>query len=66
MAKKKLDAMKNFTVKELSQKIIDAQRSLFENKIKKSTGQLENTGMLWKTRKDIARFKTFLTQKNSK
>ncbi len=65
MAKKKLEAIKSLTVKELNQKILDAQKSLFENKIKKTTGQLENTASLWKTRKDIARLKTFLTQKSA-
>ena len=65
MAKKKLDGMKNLSVKEINQKILDAQRALFESKIKKSTGQLENTGMLWKTRKEVAQLKTFLTQKIS-
>jgi large subunit ribosomal protein L29 len=65
VAKKKLEAMKNLSVKELNQKILDAQKSMFENKIKLTTGQLENTSLLWKTRKEIARLKTFLTQKNS-
>ena len=65
MAKKKLEALKNLTTKEMSQKILDAQKSLFESKIKLSTGQLENTASLWKTRKEIARLKTFLTQKSA-
>lgn len=65
MAKKKLEAIKNLTVKELNQKILDAQKALFESKIKLTTGQLENTAMIWKTRKEIARLKTFLTQKSA-
>lgn len=65
MAKKKLEAMKNLTEKELNQKILDAQKSLFEAKIKKTTGQLENTASIWKTRKEIARMKTFATQKSA-
>ena len=63
MAKKKLEQMKNLSVKELNQKVLDAQKHLFENKIKQATGQLESTASLWKTRKEIARLKTFLTQK---
>jgi large subunit ribosomal protein L29 len=63
MAKKKLESMKNLTAKELSQKLNDNQKALFESKIKLSTGQLENTASLWKIRKEIARLKTFLTQK---
>ena len=65
MAKKKLDAMKNMSVKELGQKITENHKALFESKIKLSTGQLENTASLWKMRKEIARLKTFLTQKST-
>jgi large subunit ribosomal protein L29 len=65
MAKKKLEAIKNLTPKELNQKILEAQKTLFESKIKLTTGQLENTAMIWKTRKEIARLKTFLTQKSA-
>ena len=63
MAKKKLEALKNLSSKEMNQKIIDGRKALFESKIKLATGQLENTSVIWKTRKEIARLKTFLTQK---
>ncbi len=63
MAKKKLETLKNLSVKEMNQKILDGRKVLFESKIKLATGQLENTALLWKTRKEIARLKTFLTQK---
>jgi len=66
MAKKKIEAMKNMSEKELNQKVTEAQKALFESKIKLSTGQLENTAMIWKARKEIARLKTFLTQKSAK
>jgi large subunit ribosomal protein L29 len=66
MAKKKLEAMKNLSAKEMTQKVQEAHKSLFENRIKLSTGQLENTSLIWKARKDIARLKTFLTQKDAK
>jgi large subunit ribosomal protein L29 len=66
VAKKKLETMKSFTAKELKQKLLDSQKGLFEGKIKHATGQLENTAQLWKVRKEIARMKTFLTQKGSK
>jgi ribosomal protein L29 len=59
MAKKKLESMKNMSVKELGQKLTENQKALFESKIKLSTGQLENTASIWKTRKEIARFKNF-------
>jgi large subunit ribosomal protein L29 len=63
MAKKKLETLKNLSVKEMNQKILEGRKVLFESKIKLATGQLENTALLWKTRKEIARLKTFLTQK---
>ena len=63
MAKKKLEALKNLSVKEMNQKIAEGRKTLFESKIKLATGQLENTALMWKTRKEIARIKTFLTQK---
>jgi large subunit ribosomal protein L29 len=63
MAKKKLESLKNLSVKEMNQKILEGRKVLFESKIKLATGQLENTALLWKTRKEIARLKTFLTQK---
>ncbi len=66
MAKKKLEEMKSYSAKELAQKITEAQKNLFESKIKLSTGQLEKTGLIWTTRKEIARLKTFLTQKTAK
>ena len=65
MANKKLDALKNMSEKELIKGVADAQKSLFESKIRLATGQLENTGSLWKARKEIARMKTFLTQKTA-
>ena len=66
MGKKKLDALKGLSAKEMNQKILDSQKSLFENRIKLATGQLENTAQIWKARKEIARLKTFLTQKEAK
>ena len=65
MGKKKLESFKNMSVKELDQKVTENQKALFESKIKLSTGQLENTATIWKIRKDIARLKTFLSQKSS-
>lgn len=65
MARKKLEALKNLSQKETVQKILDGQKTLFEQKIKLSTGQLEDTSLIWKSRKEIARLKTFLTQKGT-
>ena len=66
MAKKKLEGLKNLSVKEMAQKIAENRKALFEAKIKLATGQLENTALIWKTRKEIARIKTFMAQKAAK
>jgi ribosomal protein L29 len=66
MAKKKLEVLKSLSAKEMHHKVLESQKSLFENRIKLSTGQLENTSLIWKARKEIARLKTFLTQKEAK
>lgn len=66
MAKKKLEGLKNLSVKEMAQRIAENRKALFEAKIKLATGQLENTALIWKTRKEIARIKTFMAQKAAK
>ncbi len=66
MAKKKLEGLKNLSVKEMAQKIAENRKALFEAKIKLATGQLENTALIWKIRKEIARIKTFMAQKAAK
>ena len=65
MAKKKIDSIRNLTLTELNQKITETEKELFANKVKHATGQLEKTGLLWKQRKEIARFKTLLAQKQN-
>ena len=66
MAKKKLEGLKNLSLKEMNQKISDNHKGLFEARIKLATGQLENTAIIWKLRKEIARVKTFMAQKATK
>jgi large subunit ribosomal protein L29 len=66
VAKKKLEGLKNLSVKEMAQKIAENRKALFEAKIKLATGQLENTALIWKIRKEIARIKTFMAQKAAK
>ena len=48
---------------ELDQKGRELRDELFNAKIRRSTEQLENTAMLGRLRKDIARVETVLTQK---
>lgn len=46
---------------ELLQAVQNAEHELFELKMKKATGQLENTASLWSKRKFLARLKTRVT-----
>ena len=48
---------------ELEQKGREVRGELFNAKIRHSTGQLENTALLGKLKKDVARVETLLTEK---
>lgn len=63
MARKKNQDLKNLTADELKAKVRETESSLFKNRMKFKTGQLDDVAVLWKERKNLARVKTFLTQK---
>ena len=48
---------------ELAQKATNLRGELFNARVKHATGQLEDTAMLGRLRKDIARVETVLRQK---
>jgi large subunit ribosomal protein L29 len=48
---------------ELEQKGREVRGELFNAKIRHSTGQLENTALLGKLKRDVARVETLLTEK---
>jgi len=56
--------VKDLSKDELVTKIREVELSLFQTKMKHSTGQLENTGTLWKQRKALAMMKGLLTTRN--
>lgn len=58
----KADEIKNLSIAELKQKEITLNQEIFNLKFQKSTGQLGNTSILGKTKKDLARVKTMLKQ----
>lgn len=64
MAKKKKDDLKDLTVTELTGRLRKGEVEFFEKKIQHRTGQLKDTASLWKARKEMARIKTYLTQKS--
>ena len=62
MSNKKIKELKNLSKAELLVKSREAEKNLFDARMKKKTGQLEDVNTLWRIRKDIARIKTLLTQ----
>jgi large subunit ribosomal protein L29 len=58
--------LKEQTIEELETKLAEIKKSLFSLKLQKSTGQLENPLKIRNLRKDIARIKTMLREKELK
>ncbi len=59
----KASELVELSIEELAAKSRDMRAELFNAKVKRSTGQLENTARLMLLRRDIARVETVLTQK---
>jgi large subunit ribosomal protein L29 len=62
MSNKIIKQLKNLSKDELVTKVRELEAGLFQARMKKVTGQLENTAILWKMRKDLARAKTLISQ----
>jgi len=58
--------IKEQTKEELEAKLADIKKSIFNLKFQKATGQLENPVKIRNLRKDIARIKTLLREKELK
>jgi large subunit ribosomal protein L29 len=58
----KASEIKNLSKTELKQKEIALTQEIFNLKFQRSTGQLGNTSMIAKTKKDLARVKTILKE----
>jgi large subunit ribosomal protein L29 len=61
----KVKEIRALGVNELKQKIVELNEELFRLKIRHASGQLESTVMLGRFRKDIARVKTVLKEKEA-
>jgi large subunit ribosomal protein L29 len=57
VAKKRFLELSNLSIDELATKSRELEGGLFQLKMKKTTGQLEDTASIWRTRKDLARIK---------
>jgi large subunit ribosomal protein L29 len=59
----KPEELKDLTLEELAAKSLELRGEYFNAKVKKATGQLENTAKLKLFRRDIARVETMLREK---
>jgi large subunit ribosomal protein L29 len=66
MSNKSIKELRNLTKDELLSRERTITHDLFQNRMKKVTGQLEKQHVLWKARKDIARIKGLLAEKSTK
>ncbi len=55
--------IKELSVEELEQKLIETKEELFNLRFQNATGQLDNYKRLGELRKDVARLKTILREK---
>ncbi len=55
--------LKDLTLEELAAKSLELRGEYFNAKVRKATGQLENTAKLQLFRRDIARVETILREK---
>ncbi len=62
----KASEIRDLSLEELIQKAGTLKETLFNLRFQNETGQLENTSMLKKTRKDVARVMTIIKQVQSK
>ncbi len=56
---------RDLTSEELDEKIHELKEKLFNLRFQKSTGELDNTAEIKKTKKDIARAKTIRRERDS-
>jgi ribosomal protein L29 len=59
---KAMKALKNLSANELVVKTRELEQNLFDANMKKVTGQLSDSAMTWRLRKELARVKTLQTQ----
>jgi large subunit ribosomal protein L29 len=61
--KDKMNEMKKLTTEEITKKINDAKEELLRLRMKQATGTLENPARIHELRKDVARYKTILSER---
>ena len=61
----KANELREMDVQELVEKESSLRQELFNLRFQKATGQLGNTAIIGKTKKDLARIKTILNEENN-
>jgi large subunit ribosomal protein L29 len=59
----KANELRNKSTEELKQELLSLLKEQFNLRLRKTTGQLNQSHLLRQSRRDIARIKTVLTQK---
>ena len=59
----KINELRKLSDKELQDKVIEAKRELFDLRLKQSTGSLEKPSKIKELRKEVARMKTILKER---
>ena len=60
----KVNEVRDFTYEELRQKEVDLKAELFNLRFRLATGQLDNPTVISRVKKDMARVKTILKEKD--
>ncbi len=59
----KTNEIRKLTTEEINKKIVESKEELLKLRFKQATGSLENPARVRELRKDVARFKTILKER---
>ena len=59
----KINEIRELSIEELNKKIVEAKKTLFDLRLKQAAGQLEKPSTIRDLRKDVARMKTILHER---
>ena len=65
MANKELDKLRNMSISDLNKNLETIYKAQFEDNLKLKTGQLNETHTIKLNRKQVARIKTVISEKNN-
>lgn len=65
MSNKQMKEVSKLSLGEITSKVREVEAKVFEARMRRATGALENTASLWLLRKELARMKTARTKLES-